>query len=167
MCVCSCGHLLQIYSIDGYCKRCMFDRKKIKKIEIKDIQGSELRLGAQGSEIFIPESYPAGRIQEFIGLTTPSSEPHLWAPSAISFFFLNSKNPDPRPIRTIDLLFVWLTCCPFHHTLNNRNFAEVWLKYPVEACVDDAVVLCCTVLAGSQLNVWEIALSITMCNLRA
>lgn len=51
--------------------------KKIKKIEIKDIQGSELRLGAQGSEIFIPESYPAGRIQEFIGLTTPSSEPHL------------------------------------------------------------------------------------------
>ena len=48
-----------------------------KKIVTKDIHGSELRFGAQGSEIFIPESYMPCRIQETIGLTILSSKPHL------------------------------------------------------------------------------------------
>jgi hypothetical protein len=37
--------------------------QKIKKIVIKSIHGSELRFGAQGSDIFIPESYMPCRIQ--------------------------------------------------------------------------------------------------------
>ena len=59
------------------------------------IRGSELRFGAQGSEIFIPESYMPCRIQETIGLTILSSKPHLWAPSAITFFFIIQKTLTP------------------------------------------------------------------------
>ena len=124
--------------------------KKIKKIVTKDIHGSELRFGAQGSEIFIPESYMPCRIQETIGLTILSSKPHLWAPSAITFFFYNSKNPDPPADSNSRPSFCAVGMLSISPHIQHQKFADVWLKYPLEACVDDAVVLCCTVLSGSQ-----------------